>query len=204
MGLRLAIRVLAMTADATSVVGWYVTREDGMDGPLSNAEMRVAISRGQVKPEDYVWREGMAGWAQAREIPNFSEIRRTHLEAEATAGREKSRDRVRAQRNDAGSARERGGQGHQWPETAAPRSGEAAPSYRTPQPAQAPAPWSAPTSAKPSVEMSDFEKLTKDLLGKLSAIPQGAIAFVVLGLIFTPLLPLFWFLAWRIWANKKG
>lgn len=187
-----------MMAEAALHEGWYISRDGEMEGPLADSEMRAAIGRGAVKPEHLVWREGMELWVEAREIPNFNELRKAHLDAAVAEGREKSRDRIKAQKP--------------WSDRASePR-------------APAPAPWSVrvdrtaarPTSDRPESKAQptdgggtsplpgDLDKLAKEYLGKLEHIPMGAIAFVVLGLIFTPLLPIFWFIAWRIWSKSKS
>lgn len=51
----------------------------------------------------------------------------------------------------------------------------------------------------------DLEKMFGESAAKIGKIPQGTIIFFVLGFFFLPLLPVFWFIAWRIWAkaNKK-
>ena len=192
-----------MTAEAVQAEGWYVSRDGEMDGPMSDADMRAAIGRGAVKPEHLVWRDGMALWVEAREIPNYNELRKAHLDAAIDEGREKSRDRVRAQKSWATNASSvRPARGAEVRAVTAARSAAAtlAPVRPPPTAKTQTAPWKLPKAADGQF---DVEKITTQALGKLSAIPPGAIAFFVLGLIFTPLLPIFWFIAWRIYAKAK-
>ncbi|MCB1506257.1 MAG: DUF4339 domain-containing protein [Hyphomicrobiaceae bacterium] len=184
-----------MTADATQAIGWYVTRDNGeMDGPLSDADMRSAIGRGRIKPEDRVWRDGMDEWVEARRIPNFAEVRKTYLEQEARYMTPRTRGQNVHERPMAG------GKAPKQRSSAGRRS-----SWKNPKPAPAPPPQHEPysTTGNDEIQLPDFAKKTKEALEQFNAIPQGAIVFFVLGLIITPLLPVFWFIAWRIWANRR-
>lgn len=187
-----------MTAEAVQAEGWYISRDGEMEGPLPSAEMRAAIGRGAVKPEHLVWRDGMPLWVEAREIPNFAELRKAHLDSALADGREKSRDRVRAQKPPANADRAAN----------AARRNEARSEAVTRSPTERPTPaaqprkipWDLPKTAGGQI---DLEKIATQTLGKIGRIPPGAIVFFVLGLIFTPLLPIFWFIAWRIWAKGQ-
>lgn len=46
---------------------WYVTQSatGGQLGPLAAADFRDAPIRGEVQPDDLVWRDGMTGWEAA-------------------------------------------------------------------------------------------------------------------------------------------
>lgn len=193
-----------MTAETVQAEGWYISRDGEMDGPLSDADMRGAIGRGAVKPEHLVWRDGMALWVEAREIPNYNELRKAQLAAELADGREKSRDRVRAQKSWAANASSvKPARGAEARAEAAARSTVTTPASVRPSPAAKlqTAPWALPKTADGQF---DFEKITNKALGKLSGVPPGAIAFFVLGLIFPMLLPIFWFVAWRIYTKAKS
>lgn len=190
-----------MTAEAIEVEGWYVSRDGEMDGPLSDAEMRAEIGNGVVKPEHLVWREGMALWVEAREIPNYNDLRQAHLDEALADGREKSRDRVRAQKPWGGDARTvKPANRAEARAEAAARSASSAPVRPAPAAKPQPAPWEPVKSDETLVEA---EKIAKKALGKLSGIPTGTIAFFVLGLIFTPMLPIFWLIAWWIYSGSK-
>lgn len=193
-----------MAADATQGLGWYVTRDSGeMDGPLSDADMRSAITRGRVKPEDRVWRDGMDEWVEARRIPNYEELRKSHLDAiarQANAREERHaeqtmrRSQAQASRTPVNQRSSRG-----WNAEGSSSAGRAPRSE--PQETQNQA--ELPDIGELQAKLPDFKKMTEDALGTVSKIPQGAIVFFVLGLIITPLLPVFWFIAWSIWASRK-
>ena len=54
---------------------WYYAENGESFGPLSGDEMLKLIGQSGDEPL-YVWREGMAGWMDAREAPEFSAARR--------------------------------------------------------------------------------------------------------------------------------
>jgi hypothetical protein len=41
---------------------WYYTSSGQQYGPISLADLQTAIAAGQVSPQDFVWRDGMAEW----------------------------------------------------------------------------------------------------------------------------------------------
>lgn len=45
---------------------WYYAVGNDQQGPLNEADVALAIGRGEVGPDTLVWREGMQGWAAAR------------------------------------------------------------------------------------------------------------------------------------------
>lgn len=45
---------------------WYYAVGNEQHGPMSEAELAVAIGRGEIGPDTLVWREGMEGWTAAR------------------------------------------------------------------------------------------------------------------------------------------
>lgn len=47
---------------------WYHSRDGVQSGPLSTAHLRESAANGQILPTDHVWKEGMAGWIEAREV----------------------------------------------------------------------------------------------------------------------------------------
>jgi len=47
---------------------WYHARENNQFGPVSAAELKQLAQAGSLRPEDFVWREGLPGWTPAREI----------------------------------------------------------------------------------------------------------------------------------------
>lgn len=50
---------------------WFVAVGDKQEGPYSEAEFRDLIARGAVRPDTYVWTDGMPGWQYAGDIPGL-------------------------------------------------------------------------------------------------------------------------------------
>lgn len=202
-----------MASGATEPVGWYISHQTGdSDGPLSDAEMRQAIARGRVKPDDYVWRQGMDGWVEAREIPNFNEVRREFRLDAQSAPREVQPKHERKHPKSSGkqhrSARKSQTAGAQMPPPPqATRRVEELASEKAQKP---PSPHSLEDwlrkigKGKPGSEITRElnDKLAKTS-AKLGKLPPAALAFLVLGMFMMPLLPVFWFIAWKIWANAN-
>lgn len=45
---------------------WYYAVANEQRGPINEADLAIAIGRGEIGPDSLVWREGMQGWAAAR------------------------------------------------------------------------------------------------------------------------------------------
>jgi GYF domain 2 len=56
-----------MTGTETEIQ-WYIAREGKQYGPLNDAELRMFIAGGHLRPTDLVWRPGMADWRQANSV----------------------------------------------------------------------------------------------------------------------------------------
>ena len=56
-----------MTGTETEIQ-WYIAREGKQYGPLNDAELRMFIAGGHLRPTDLVWRPGMADWRQASSV----------------------------------------------------------------------------------------------------------------------------------------
>ncbi len=56
-----------------SPVEWYYARGNKQMGPVVSAELKRLASEGQLRPEDLVWREGMAEWTLARNVRGLFE-----------------------------------------------------------------------------------------------------------------------------------
>lgn len=54
-----------------SVNEWYYLRNGEKAGPMSLADLRELVAKGQVKPQDSVWKAGMAQWVQAQTVPDL-------------------------------------------------------------------------------------------------------------------------------------
>lgn len=47
---------------------WYVSRSGTQDGPFSSSQLKELAVTKKLKPDDLVWMEGMAEWAQASNV----------------------------------------------------------------------------------------------------------------------------------------
>jgi uncharacterized protein DUF4339 len=56
-----------MTGSETDIQ-WYIAREGKQHGPLNDAELRMFVAGGHLKPADLVWRPGFADWRQAGSV----------------------------------------------------------------------------------------------------------------------------------------
>ena len=56
-----------MTGTETEIQ-WYIAREGNQYGPLSDAELRMFVDGGHLRPVDLVWRPGFADWRQAGSV----------------------------------------------------------------------------------------------------------------------------------------
>ncbi|MBU6153625.1 MAG: DUF4339 domain-containing protein, partial [Bdellovibrionales bacterium] len=52
---------------------WFVYIGDQHEGPLSVTEVFDRKKKGQVLPESYVWREGMADWLMLSQVQELSQ-----------------------------------------------------------------------------------------------------------------------------------
>ena len=50
---------------------WYCAVEGRRYGPISEDELRQWIAEGRIRPNDYVWTEGMADWTPAGSVPGL-------------------------------------------------------------------------------------------------------------------------------------
>ncbi|MCH9809300.1 MAG: GYF domain-containing protein [Alphaproteobacteria bacterium] len=55
-------------SESNSEIVWYIAREGQQHGPLSDAEMRLFVQSGHLKPADLVWNPQMTEWKPATEI----------------------------------------------------------------------------------------------------------------------------------------
>ena len=54
-----------------SVRSWFFAVGDKQEGPYSEAEFRDLVARGTIRPDTYVWTDGMPGWQFAGEVPGL-------------------------------------------------------------------------------------------------------------------------------------
>jgi len=52
---------------------WYYAKENKQHGPVSAAELKQLADRGQLRPSDLVWREGMEEWIAAKKVKGLFE-----------------------------------------------------------------------------------------------------------------------------------
>ncbi len=50
---------------------WYVGQGGQQRGPLSDADLRAMVARGEVAPTDLVWKDGMAKWEAVSAVPEL-------------------------------------------------------------------------------------------------------------------------------------
>lgn len=64
----------AAAADASAELGWHLVVDGEQVGPLSDAEVRARLARGEVTGENYVWREGFSDWLRLATVPEFADV----------------------------------------------------------------------------------------------------------------------------------
>lgn len=50
---------------------WYYLLNGQQHGPVTTEQLQALISRGTLRLNDYVWREGMANWAAIQSVPEL-------------------------------------------------------------------------------------------------------------------------------------
>lgn len=54
-------------------IDWFYAKGDKHAGPVNSAELKRLATAGELKPDDLVWREGMADWTVARNVRGLFE-----------------------------------------------------------------------------------------------------------------------------------
>jgi predicted Zn finger-like uncharacterized protein len=54
--------------------GWHLVVDGDQVGPISDADVRGRIERGEINAETYVWKEGFADWLKLSAIPDFAHL----------------------------------------------------------------------------------------------------------------------------------
>src|SRR6185295_8948110 len=76
------IIVVRGTADASAPApspaapeggGWHLVVDGEQVGPLTEADIRGRISRGEINAETYIWKEGFADWLKLASVPEFAD-----------------------------------------------------------------------------------------------------------------------------------
>jgi predicted Zn finger-like uncharacterized protein len=52
--------------------GWHLVIDGEQVGPISDADVRTKIERGEVKADTYTWKEGFADWVKLSAVPEFA------------------------------------------------------------------------------------------------------------------------------------
>ncbi len=60
-----------MGAATMSDTSWYYARGEEQVGPVDESQLKQLVDDGSLYPDDLVWRDGMADWVEAREIPEL-------------------------------------------------------------------------------------------------------------------------------------
>jgi hypothetical protein len=55
-----------------SDASWHYARDGVQHGPASDAEIHRLLQSGQLRPDDLLWRDGMAQWQPASRVPEFA------------------------------------------------------------------------------------------------------------------------------------
>ena len=50
---------------------WYYSKGGEQKGPVEQQELQRLLSTGEVKPTDLVWRDGLANWQAASQVPEW-------------------------------------------------------------------------------------------------------------------------------------
>src|SRR6185295_6390428 len=89
------IIVVRGTADASAPApspaapeggGWHLVVKGEQVGPLTEADIRGRISRGEINAETYIWKEGFADWLKLSAVPEFADSVSAEIGAGASAG----------------------------------------------------------------------------------------------------------------------
>ncbi len=61
-------------AAPSSEGGWHLVIDGEQVGPISDADVRTKIERGEVKADTYTWKEGFADWVKLSAVPEFAAL----------------------------------------------------------------------------------------------------------------------------------
>src|SRR3954447_18476729 len=51
------------------MAGWYYARDHVQKGPVPLNTLRALVARGELGPDDLVWRDGMGDWLPVSQVP---------------------------------------------------------------------------------------------------------------------------------------
>jgi predicted Zn finger-like uncharacterized protein len=58
--------------DLTLDAGWHIVVEGEQVGPLSEADIKGRLVRGEITSETYIWKEGLPDWVKISTLPEFA------------------------------------------------------------------------------------------------------------------------------------
>ena len=64
----------APAAAAPAEGGWHIVVEGEQVGPISEADVRARVERGEIRSDTYIWKEGFADWLKLSAVPEFSDL----------------------------------------------------------------------------------------------------------------------------------
>ena len=63
----------AAAAPAPADGGWHIVVEGEQVGPISEADVRARLERGEIRSDTYIWKEGFADWLKLSTVPEFAD-----------------------------------------------------------------------------------------------------------------------------------
>lgn len=82
--------------EAKKAVAWFVAVQKDRTGPFSSDDLKAKIAQGELSPEQRVWRQGLAGWARSKDVPEVQAMREV-VEAQAKLARDTLEAAVRSE-----------------------------------------------------------------------------------------------------------
>jgi len=64
----------AAPAAAAADGGWHIVVEGEQVGPISEADVRSRVERGEIRADTYIWKEGFADWLKLSAVPEFADL----------------------------------------------------------------------------------------------------------------------------------
>jgi predicted Zn finger-like uncharacterized protein len=64
----------AAAAAAVEGGGWHIVVEGEQVGPISEADVRARVERGEIRSDTYIWKEGFADWLKLSAVPEFADL----------------------------------------------------------------------------------------------------------------------------------
>lgn len=58
---------------------WYVGRDGAQKGPFEQPHFFRLVAAGKIRPDDQVWRKGMAAWLPCSDVPELAQLRKAEV-----------------------------------------------------------------------------------------------------------------------------